>query len=1170
MSASWAIEVTPEQAATAARNWIRKSSARMTAKFATSDAEGVQTSWNENDRALYHVVNLSGGGYVVAAGDTELPPVIAFSEGGRLDVGDARNPLLALLERDMRHRTGLVDAPAAARQKVAVQGAASSSFEAEWEELLDNSGNEDRGKQSVAKASLSSLSDVRVAPLVQSKWDQEDWNGYSTFNYYTPNGDPCGCVATAFSQIMRYWQMPTASVTARSTYCKVDEVSRVMTMKGGTYSWSSMPLTSASCSSLSQRQAIGKLTYDVGVASQMSYTSSESGTMGFAGSKALKNVFGYASSQSYFDVTGWGLDKALDRQTDFRDAILASLDAGMPCAVGVGGDNGGHEMVLDGYGFSGSVIYSHINCGWSGSQDAWYNFFGEYVTSHAFAYMDELGYNIHPTTTGDVLSGRVLNSSGSPVSGATVRLSFGSTSKTTTTNSKGIYAFRIASAGSYTVTASYGTQSGTATATVASMSVSTSAALDSSCTYDRSAGNGVLGNKWGVDVRLATSVSRPANDNFANATRISGASGRTSGTTIDATSQSGEPLVRFKAAATNTIWWVWTAPSSSTFTFCTTNTTFDTVMGIYSGSSLSGLATVVQNDDGGPHLTSICTFDAVAGATYYIAVSGYGSNQGTVVLNWMEALPDLAPYKPSGWGSSLVVASSRGETSSMRVNFGTADTLYVSWAVNCQNASVSETFYSALYVDGVFVSDWYTDGLDNGSYCWVSDYSIGSLPVGEHIIRITADSRGSVSESDEGNNVATMYIIVYDSVTVTLNKMGGIGGTASVMATYGNAMPRITPPTRPGYAFDGYFSGKRGSGTRYYNADGTGARVWGRKISVTLYANWIKCPANDSMNSPKKISGKYGECSGSNVAATRETYDPFVDFSYAPSASNSVWWAWKAPASGNFRFSTEGSSFDTVLGVFKGKKGSKPGNFIVYPAVVVNDDYTGDTRIRTSACDFKAKKGFWYYICVAGYRCTSGKIVLSWRPMPTVVVKFNANGGKLTGKTWKPVKKGKAVGALPTPKKAGCSFKGWYTKRNGGKKVTKNTKVKKAVTYYAHWSQRVWKDSALKGSPASAKAVSGKGSTTAASLLPDWAVGTFYGRDSEWLATITVSRAGKVSGKVLFADERWTIVGNASGQRIAAVVTDAGGNSAEVVLAIVKTPDGRCRIESEDGSIWAE
>jgi uncharacterized repeat protein (TIGR02543 family) len=33
-------------------------------------------------------------------------------------------------------------------------------------------------------------------------------------------------------------------------------------------------------------------------------------------------------------------------------------------------------------------------------------------------------------------------------------------------------------------------------------------------------------------------------------------------------------------------------------------------------------------------------------------------------------------------------------------------------------------------------------------------------------------------------------------------------------------------------------------------------------------------------------------------------------------------------------------------------------------------------------------------------------------------------------------------------------FKGYYTKKTGGKKVTKNTKVKKSVTFYAHWTAK--------------------------------------------------------------------------------------------------------------------
>ena len=57
---------------------------------------------------------------------------------------------------------------------------------------------------------------------------------------------------------------------------------------------------------------------------------------------------------------------------------------------------------------------------------------------------------------------------------------------------------------------------------------------------------------------------------------------------------------------------------------------------------------------------------------------------------------------------------------------------------------------------------------------------------------------------------------------------------------------------------------------------------------------------------------------------------------------------------------------------------------------------------------------------------------------------------------------------------------------------------------------------------------------------------------------------------MLFADGKWTIVGKVVGQRLETVVTDADGTNAEVVFVIVKTPDGRCRIESKDGTISAE
>ena len=93
---------------------------------------------------------------------------------------------------------------------------------------------------------------------------------------------------------------------------------------------------------------------------------------------------------------------------------------------------------------------------------------------------------------------------------------------------------------------------------------------------------------------------------------------------------------------------------------------------------------------------------------------------------------------------------------------------------------------------------------------------------------------------------------------VTLDRQRGGGGTASVTATYGSAMPSITVPTRTGYTFGGYYTGANGSGTQYYTASGASARTWDKTSAMTLYAKWI---ANTYMVTLDHQSGGGGSTS---------------------------------------------------------------------------------------------------------------------------------------------------------------------------------------------------------------------------------------------------------------------------------------------------------------------
>ncbi|MDR0817346.1 MAG: InlB B-repeat-containing protein [Clostridiales Family XIII bacterium] len=76
----------------------------------------------------------------------------------------------------------------------------------------------------------------------------------------------------------------------------------------------------------------------------------------------------------------------------------------------------------------------------------------------------------------------------------------------------------------------------------------------------------------------------------------------------------------------------------------------------------------------------------------------------------------------------------------------------------------------------------------------------------------------------------------------------------------------------------------------------------------------------------------------------------------------------------------------------------------------------------------------------------------------TYTIRLNVNRGKALkkAKRIKKVKFGKKYGAFPKPVRKGYIFKGWYTKKKGGTKITAGKKVKITAnkTYYAHWKKK--------------------------------------------------------------------------------------------------------------------
>ena len=162
----------------------------------------------------------------------------------------------------------------------------------------------------------------------------------------------------------------------------------------------------------------------------------------------------------------------------------------------------------------------------------------------------------------------------------------------------------------------------------------------------------------GLFTILQSENNGPENDHFANATPLFGQTIQTTGTNINATLEPNEPTHLFKAA-NHSVWWAWT-PDHDGFAFLDTHgSDFDTVLAVYTGASLDALDTVASNDDdGGENNASGLIFQAVAGETYRIAVSGYENSAGNIQLNLRQTGLVLESVQPDDgvFGQPLDVA----------------------------------------------------------------------------------------------------------------------------------------------------------------------------------------------------------------------------------------------------------------------------------------------------------------------------------------------------------------------------------------------------------------------------------------------------------------------------------------------------------------------------------
>ena len=375
--------------------------------------------------------------------------------------------------------------------------------------------------------------------------------------------------------------------------------------------------------------------------------------------------------------------------------------------------------------------------------------------------------------------------------------------------------------------------------------------------------DGAIGTAGNIVLHLTLGPTEapPANDRFANRALIAGSQTNVSASNVGASREPAEPLHAHVLGA-NSVWWTWTAPSSGGLTLTTEGSSFDTVVGVYTGSSISNLAFVAANDDDYLSETSALsrvTCNVTGGTAYQIAVDGFEGESGTIRLQLGLGSP-FPPPANDNFANRAVITGSPVNVSGSNVG------------ASFEGATADFEHGEPLHVSLGGKSVWWT---------WTAPFSGG-------LTLTTARSAfDTILGVYTGTNLTNLVFVAGNDDDPT-----GSGVQSGVTCN-------VSAGTAYQIVVDGFDSG---SGD----------------IQLQLkLGNAFAVPPNDNFANRILLTGSATTVSGFNDGATLEPQEPLHNHSYG---GKSVWWSWVSPGPGFVTVDTIGSRFDTTLGVYTGSE----------------------------------------------------------------------------------------------------------------------------------------------------------------------------------------------------------------------------------------------------------
>lgn len=341
---------------------------------------GEQVIYHESEPVAYNF-SVDPSGHILVAVDDFFSPVLLYSTTSTIDAGRLDDPknieswILPELGHQVRTLNQVRATTTESTARALTVSETAQRISAAWQ-LLADPDNSDSVSRPPSTSSLESSAVITVGPLLVTAWGQGP-----PYNLMAPEnncpGDEktvTGCVATALAQLMRYWQWPVQGTDSHQY--EWNEQTLSADFGATTYDWNNMP-DKLDGSTTPEQEAVALLMYHTGIAAEMDFGCETSGSYAIA-KNVLDVYFGYKNTMTLL----YRFNNNYSSSTWFS-FIKTELDADPPRPVllvifETGG--GGHEAVIDGYQTDVGSDLVHINFGWDGYADGFYDITSQFET----------------------------------------------------------------------------------------------------------------------------------------------------------------------------------------------------------------------------------------------------------------------------------------------------------------------------------------------------------------------------------------------------------------------------------------------------------------------------------------------------------------------------------------------------------------------------------------------------------------------------------------------------------------------------------------------------------------------------------------------------------------------------------------------------------------------